>query len=315
MSVTQISDPQPLLGERPIPLSPVMQSDREVALSVEGLSVYYGSGSSRMCAVNDLSFQIDHGERVALVGESGSGKTTLGLAIAGFLTQPGVEVTYNRLEFAGMSITRASKGRLPVRTPGIAMVFQDAMTSLDPLWTIGSQLRAVIRATEGLSRRDAHQRSRYWLDRVGIPDVDRVMKNRPYELSGGLRQRAMVALALCGQPKLLIADEPTSALDASLSRNTMDLLRELTQDTGAALLIISHDILLCREYSDTTMVMYRGSVVETEASATLDVAARHPYTIGLLRCIPTLDSASLDMLPTLESVGDTEVSADRWFEK
>jgi peptide/nickel transport system ATP-binding protein len=315
MSVTEISDPQPLLGERSVRLSSLSQSAGEVALKVEGLSVYYGSGPSAVCAVNDVSFQIAQGERVALVGESGSGKTTLGLAIAGFLTQPGVEATYDRLEFAGKSITRASKGRLPIRTPGIALVFHDAMTSLDPVWTIGSQLRAVIRATEGLSRRDAQQRSCYWLDRVGIPEVDRVMKNRPYELSGGMRQRAMVALALCGQPKLLIADEPTSALDAFLSRNTMDLLRELTQDAGAALLIISHDILLCREYSDTTMVMYHGSLVETAASADLDVAAKHPYTIGLLRCIPTLDSASLDMLPTLESVAGTELGADRWSEK
>jgi peptide/nickel transport system ATP-binding protein len=130
-----------------------------------------------------------------------------------------------------------------------------------------------------------------------------------------MRQRAIVALALCGQPKLLIADEPTSALDASLSRNTMDLLRELTHDAGASLLIISHDILLCREYSDTTMVMYHGSVVEAEASARLEVAAKHPYTIGLLRCIPTLDSASLDMLPTLESVVGAELGADRSCEK
>jgi ABC-type dipeptide/oligopeptide/nickel transport system ATPase component len=253
-------------------------------------------------AVLDASFRIAQGERVALVGESGSGKTTLGLAVAGFLTQPDVEVTSERLEFAGRPIVRNDRVRLPECTPGISMVFQDAMTSLDPVWTIGSQLRAVIRASgEKLSRREVQDRARYWLDRVGIQDLDRVLKNRPYELSGGMRQRAMMALALCGRPKLLIADEPTSALDASLSRNTMDLLLELTQDFGASLLIISHDILLCQEYADTTMVMYHGRIVETGASATLAATATHPYTIGLLSCIPTLESAFLDELPTLES--------------
>lgn len=268
---------------------------------VERLSVHYGTGTSPFAAVRDVNFQIAQGERVALVGESGSGKTTLGLAVAGFLTQPGVEITVDRLEFAGQPITRRDQARMPVRTPGIAMVFQDAMTSLDPVWTIGSQLGAVIRATEKLPRSQVRERCRHWLDRVGIDDVDRVMKNRPYELSGGMRQRAMMALALCGQPRLLIADEPTSALDASLSRNTMDLLLELTQDFGASLLVISHDIRLCQEYSDTTMVMYHGEVVETGPSATLAQTATHPYTIGLLSCIPTLESAALDELPTLES--------------
>jgi peptide/nickel transport system ATP-binding protein len=286
---------------QPSQIDPVIPDAGDPSLRVEGLSVHYSSGASRVCAVQDVTFRIAPGERVALVGESGSGKTTLGLAVAGFLTQPGVEVSSDRLEFQGRPIVRNQKARLPVRSHGISMVFQDAMTSLDPVWTIGSQLRAVIRATEGLSRGEARMRSRYWLDRVGIDDVDRVLRSRPYELSGGMRQRAMVALALCGQPKLLIADEPTSALDASLSRNTMDLLLELTEDFGTSLLIISHDILLCQEYSETTMVMYQGNVVETGASATLGTTAKHPYTIGLLSCIPTLESAFLDELPTLES--------------
>jgi peptide/nickel transport system ATP-binding protein len=181
------------------------------------------------------------------------------------------------------------------------MVFQDAMTSLDPVWTIGSQLSAVIRASENVSRKEARERSRYWLSRVGLNDTDRVLKNHPYELSGGMRQRAMMALALCGRPRLLIADEPTSALDASLSRQTMDLFVELTEGAGAALLIISHDIRLCQEYSDRTLVMYRGRLVEQGPSETLSSTAKHPYTVGLLRCIPTLESALLDELPTIES--------------
>ena len=275
-------------------------------LEVEDLSVYYGSGESRVQAVRQVSFRIAQGERVALVGESGSGKSTLGLAIAGFLTRPGVEVSASRLEFDGRPMARRQKSRLPVRTPGIAMVFQDAMTSLDPVWTIGSQLRAILKTHGTLSRADLQDRAGYWLDRVGIQDVDRVLKSRPYELSGGMRQRAMIALALCSRPKMLIADEPTSALDAALSRNTMDLLLEMTEDFGTSLLIISHDILLCQEYAETTMVMYHGDLVETGASENLAMTAHHPYTLGLLSCIPTLDSAFLDELPTLESFVTSE---------
>jgi ABC-type dipeptide/oligopeptide/nickel transport system ATPase component len=274
----------------------------ESALVVDGLSVLYGSGPGAVRAVNDVSFHIARGERVALVGESGSGKTTLGLAIAGFLTQPGVRLEAARMEFEGRPLARHTHGRLPVRTPGLSMMFQDAMTSLDPVWTIGSQIAAVIRAQEKLRRSEVRERCREWLHRVGIHDVDRVLKSRPYELSGGMRQRAMLAIALCGQPRLLIADEPTSALDASLSRNTMDLLLELTEDAGASLLIISHDILLCQDYADTTMVMRHGDIVETGTSVTLASSAVHPYTIGLLRCVPTLESAGLDELPTFDTI-------------
>jgi ABC-type dipeptide/oligopeptide/nickel transport system ATPase component len=291
------------IADLPVVDLPGMASPASPApsLVVENLTVQFGSGPSRVTAVRGVSFAISPGEKVALVGESGSGKSTLGLAIAGFLTQVGVEVTADYLTFDGRPIVRDHRLRLPARTPGIAMVFQDAMTSLDPVWTIGSQLAAVIRGTDKqLSRAEVRERSRSWLDRVGIHEVDRVLKNRPYELSGGMQQRAMMALALCGRPRLLIADEPTSALDASLSRNTMELLLELTEDVGTSLLIISHDILLCQDYADTTMVMRRGELVEVGASATLAATATHPYTIGLLSCVPTLDSAGLDELPTFD---------------
>lgn len=272
-----------------------------VVLDVEGLSVHYGTGPARVCAVDNVSFQVTKGERVALVGESGSGKTSLALAIGGFLPRASAESSFERLEFQGSPLRTNSRSRLPARVAGISMIFQDAMTSLDPVWTVGSQLRAVIRNAEGLSRRAARQRSEYWLERVGIKEVGRVLNCRPYELSGGMRQRSMLALALCSQPKLLIADEPTSALDAILRRNTMDLLLELTHDVGTSLLLISHDIRLCQEYAETMMVMYRSRIVETGSSVSLGATARHPYTIGLFRCVPTLESASLAELPTLES--------------
>jgi peptide/nickel transport system ATP-binding protein len=269
-------------------------------VTVDGLTVRYGAGAPP--AVDDASFTLGRGERVALVGESGSGKTTLGLALAGFLTQGSVQITARTLEFDAAPLARANRSRLPARTPGLSMVFQDAMTSLDPVWTIGSQLRAVIRAGGKISRSEVRERSRYWLSRVGLTDTERVLSARPYELSGGMRQRAMMAIALCGRPRLLIADEPTSALDASLARDVMELFVELGAEFGTTLLIVSHDILLAQEYTDRTFVMYGGRIVEQCESARLATEATHPYTIGLLRCVPTLESAGLDELPTLASV-------------
>jgi peptide/nickel transport system ATP-binding protein len=286
--------------------APPVQQQEDIApplLSVTDLTVRYGaSGDRPVTALDAVSLTVARGERVALVGESGSGKTTMGLAVAGFLTGPHVEVAAGTLTFDGTTIVRTGRSRVPRRTPGMSMMFQDAMTSLDPVWTIGSQLRALLRANAKLSRKEQNDRARDWLTRVGLSDTERVMKARPYELSGGMRQRAMLALALAGSPKLLIADEPTSALDASLSREAMELLVELTDDFGASLLIISHDIHLCQDYADRTMVMYGGRIVEHGASRTLAGTATHPYTIGLLRCIPTLDSANVDELPTLASV-------------
>jgi peptide/nickel transport system ATP-binding protein len=268
-------------------------------LRVEGLTVRFRDAPT--AAVNDASLRIGHGERIALVGESGSGKTTLGLAIAGFLTQRDVTISARTMDFDGRPAMREKPSRLPRRTPGLSMVFQDAMTSLDPVWTIAQQLKSVLSANGSRSRREIADRSHEWLRRVGLPEGDRILRSRPYELSGGMRQRVMLALALCGNPKLLIADEPTSALDASLSRDMMELLVELVRDLGTSLLIVSHDIQLCTEYSDRMLVMYGGRIVEEGPSSSLARDARHPYTMGLLRCVPTLESATLDELPTLSS--------------
>jgi ABC-type glutathione transport system ATPase component len=286
-------------------------------LKVDGLTIGY-PGVTGPPAVSDVSFSVAAGEQVALIGESGSGKTTLALEIAGLLAVPGVRATSRALMLDGEALDRRHRPRLPRRTPGIAVIFQDAMSSLDPVWTIGSQLAAVLRATERMSRRAAHARAAEWLRRVGLPDTDRVLRARPGELSGGMRQRVMTALALCSRPRLLIADEPTSALDASLARASMDLLTELTADTGASLIIVSHDIHLCLAYSNRLLVMYRGELVEQVASSVAQEHATHPYTIGLLRCVPTLESVGAPALPTLADVmsgagvtGDTSGPAGR----
>jgi len=278
------------------------RADEAPLLDARDLTVTYLTGAEPVVAIAGANVEIARGERVALVGESGSGKSTLGLALAGLLAGPQIKVTASTLTFSGKPVASRGGSPLPVRTPGIAMVFQDAMTSLDPVWTIGSQLTSVLRATEKTSRRKAKEHARDWLLRVGLKETERVMRARPYELSGGMRQRAMMAIALCSKPSLLIADEPTSALDATLSRRTLELLLRLTEQSGTALLIISHDIGLCQEFTKRTLVAYKGRLVDEGPSDRLHEIAEHPYTRGLLDCVPTLDNADLDELPTLEPV-------------
>lgn len=269
-------------------------------LEVTNLTVEYPTPRGPFTAVEDFSLVMKPGERVAIVGESGSGKTNSAMAIAGFL-DPAAQVSVERMMFGDTNLGSRAQSVLPVRVPGIAVVFQDAMTSLDPVWKIGSQMRSVIRNNTKLSRKAADVQAAGWLEKVGLHDTERVLRSRPYELSGGMRQRVMIALALCAKPSLLIADEPTSALDATLSRDLMQLMVSLAEELGTAMLIVSHDIALCSEFTDRTIVMKAGRVVEELQSATIADAARDPYTQGLLACIPTLDSALLDRLPTMNT--------------
>lgn len=273
-------------------------ADTAPVLRVRDLNVTYGANR----AVKHANVEVRRGERVAIVGESGSGKTSLGNAIAGFLDLEAARVDVDTLELDGTSLRGAgTASRIPQRTPGLSMVFQDAMSSLDPVWTIGSQLIAVLRATEKVSKRQARQDALGWLREVGITDPERVMGAKPHELSGGMRQRVMMAIALSSKPALLIADEPTSALDASLAVGAMQLMVDLAEREGTAVLIITHDIELCRKFTDFVIVMYQGEIVEQIASKDLHNAT-DAYTRGLLECVPTLASARLDELPTLDSV-------------
>ena len=268
-------------------------------LEVDGLNVSYGPPGHAYAAVRDVSFKIEAGQRLALVGESGSGKTSLALAVAGFLRGSMADVVARRLAFEGIDLRSEGRSRLPRKIPGVTMVFQDAMTSLDPLWTVGSQLGVVVRQNEKLSRRQTVSSVRHWLGRVGLKDFDRIVNARPYQLSGGMRQRVMLAIAIASRPRLLIADEPTSALDACVAREVMELMMVLTEEASASLLMVSHDLHLCREYADRIMVMLHGRLVEQVAAAQIEGCAQHAYTRGLLRCIPTLDSHDRAFLPTI----------------
>jgi ABC-type dipeptide/oligopeptide/nickel transport system ATPase component len=276
-------------------------------LSVAGLSVSYRVNGQDHVAVGGATFDIAAGERVAIVGESGSGKTSLCLAVAGFLPASNARVDHDEFRFNGENLNRALVSSVPRRTPMLSMVFQDAMTSLDPVWAVGSQLRAVIRtrhrrAGNKPSRSEVMAESHDWLQKVGLSDSDRVMRLRPYEMSGGMRQRAMLAVALCSRPTLLIADEPTSALDPRLSREVMDLMIQLVADEDAALMIITHDIALCLAYADRILVMHAGGIVDDLRTADAAETAADPYTRGLLACVPTLDQMHDDELPTLDGL-------------
>ena len=279
-----------------------MPSASRTLLEVDDLKVTFQDGS--IVAAESVSFAVQTRERVAIVGESGSGKTASCMAVGGYVTDPGSQVTAGRMSFAGTDLLARRTRRIPRKTPGISMMFQDAMTSLDAVWTVGSQLVAALASNPSVTKAERLDRARFWLSQVGLRDHDRVMKSRPYELSGGMRQRVMLAIALCGDPQLLIADEPTSALDASLSQDVMELMVQLTEQTQASLLIVSHDIRLCEEFADRIVVMYHGKVVEDINAADLATQAQHPYTRGLVRCVPTLDNYRIPRLPTIDTVDE-----------
>jgi ABC-type glutathione transport system ATPase component len=281
----------------------VTDTSGEPLLAVRDLTVRYGGGDP---AVDRAAMIIGRGEHVAIVGESGSGKTTLALALAGLLPLEGVERTSEFFRFAGADVVRVQKHLIPHRTRGMSMVFQDAMTSLDPVASVGRQFTDVLRGVRRVGRREARALAVEWLGKVGLHDAERILGLRPYELSGGMRQRVMIALALCSEPQLLLADEPTSALDASLSRDVMDLLRDMTHRTGASLLVVSHDIELCRLYVDRIVVMYHGRIVDTVRADRVEEDATHPYTLALTQCVPTLESSTLRRLPTLSDEARAE---------
>ncbi|NHI17701.1 ABC transporter ATP-binding protein [Microbacterium excoecariae] len=266
-------------------------------LVLRNLSVAYDG----TFAVRDVALDVPRGQRVALIGESGSGKTTVCMAAAGFLPRSATILADER-SFEGVPIgATRQKTLIAPRVPGVVTIFQDAMSSLDPVATVGRQFRAVLAGVRRFSAAAARERAGELLRSVGLSDVDRVWGSTPQKLSGGMRQRVMIALALAAEPRLIIADEPTSALDASVARETMEVLSRLTAETGAALLIVSHDIALCSHYVDHLVVMRGGAVVDRLTPA--ELAAREPgssYARGLLDAIPTLDNWNTTRLATIE---------------
>ncbi|MBA3310193.1 MAG: ABC transporter ATP-binding protein [Nocardioidaceae bacterium] len=260
-------------------------------LQVDDLAVTFSRrGSTPVHAVDEVSFTVRAGEHVGLVGESGSGKSVTSLAVMGLLPRRGVQiegsVMLNGRELVGLS-TSAMRN---LRGAEMAMVFQDPMSSLNPVVPVGKQITEVLRRHRDISRADAATESVDLLQKVGIPDPGRRVSEYPHQLSGGMRQRVLIATALACQPRLLIADEPTTALDVTIQAQILELLKELVADTGTALIMITHDLGVVAGLCDQVHVMYSGRIVESADRRTLFATPRHPYTGGLMASIPRLDS-------------------------
>jgi oligopeptide/dipeptide ABC transporter ATP-binding protein len=271
-------------------------------LEVSGLSVAFKMDDAFVPVTKGVSFSLAPGATLGIVGESGSGKSVSSLALMGLLPQRSARVTADRLSFDGRDLLKLNpKEWRGLRGKDIAMVFQDPMTSLNPLMRCGEQIAEAIRFHQGKGRAEARSAAVGLLDRMGIPDPDRRADAFPFELSGGMRQRVMIAMALSCRPKLLIADEPTTALDVTIQAQILKLIRELQKEYGMALMLITHDLGVVRDMVEDLLVMYAGRVVETGKAATVLAKPTHPYTLGLLRSIPSLDR-KVDRLASIEGV-------------
>ena len=258
-------------------------------LSVKNLSTEFPVKKGIVRAVEDVSFDVDQGEILAIVGESGSGKSVTSLSIMGLLAEPG-HVAGGSLEFEGNDLaTLSEKQYRELRGNDMAMIFQEPMTSLNPVYRVGNQIVEAIRTHEKVSKAEAKDRAVDLLRKVGIPSPEARINDYPHQMSGGMRQRVMIAMALACNPKLLIADEPTTALDVTIQAQILDLLRRLRDDTGMAVLLITHDLGVVSETADRVVVMYCGQVVEEAEVRTLFDHPMHPYTLGLLKSIPRLE--------------------------
>ena len=266
-------------------------------LDAKGVSVTYEHDDARVVAVNGVSFSIEPGEIVALVGESGSGKSSLALAITRLLASPPAILQAEHIRFEGVDLLRASEETLrSIRGGRIAYVFQEPGTSLNPVLTIGEQLREMIELHTERRGRAADALASEWLRRVGIPEAQARLSAYPHEFSGGMQQRVMIAMAVAAQPSLLIADEPTTALDVTIQVQILRLLRDLQQHLGLAVLLISHDLTVVERLAHRVAIMLRGQLVEVGPVAQVFRSPSHPYTRELLACRSAV--ALRDMGPT-----------------
>lgn len=281
-------------------------------LEVTDLSVVFGGrGRREVRAVDGVSFNVDSGEVVGLVGESGCGKSVTSLAIIGLLGGRGVTITGDAV-LDGTNLLRVDQRAMrDIRGRDIAMIFQDPLTSLNPVVPVGIQVTEVLQRHRGMKGAAARREAASLLDRVGIPDPGQRLKEYPHQLSGGMRQRALIAMAVACQPRLLIADEPTTALDVTIQAQILELLKDLVHESGTALVMITHDLGVVAGMCDTINVLYAGRVVETAYRRQLFATPRHPYTVGLLGSIPRLDLGRGERLtPIPGSVRDVLPWAD-----
>jgi oligopeptide/dipeptide ABC transporter ATP-binding protein len=270
-------------------------------LEVRNLKTYLTTSQGLVKAVDGVSYQVGAGETVALVGESGCGKTMSALSIMRLVPTPHGSIVDGEIRFQGRNLLTLSDEEMRrIRGREIAMIFQEPMTSLNPVLTIGRQITETLEAHDSVSKDDAQKRALQLLQLVGIPDPQRRLSDYPHQLSGGMRQRVMIAIALSCNPKLILADEPTTALDVTIQAQILELMRDLSQKLGVATMIITHNLGVVARYADRVHVMYAGKIIESASAMEIYQNPRHPYTRGLLRSVPRLDQPRKAKLDPIE---------------
>ena len=274
----------------------------EHLLTVQDLKTQFPTRNGLVRAVDGVSFHLDKGELLGLVGESGCGKSITALSIMRLISAPG-KIVGGNINFDGKDLLKLSDAHMrAIRGDDIAMIFQDPMTSLNPVFTVGEQIAEALRLHRKLSRKAARDAAIEAMREVSIPDPSRRINDYPHQLSGGMRQRVMIAMALACDPKLLIADEPTTALDVTIQAQILELLDELRKNRELAVLLITHDLGVVAEVADRVAVMYTGRIVEESPVSELFERPKHPYTEGLLRSVPKLTAAHVNKITRLETI-------------
>ena len=270
-------------------------------LEVRDLHTEFRTGAGLVRAVDGISYTVEAGETVAIVGESGSGKSVEALSILRLIPNPPGRIVSGEVLFDGRDLRKLSEEQMrAVRGRDIGMVFQEPMTSLNPVLTIGRQITETLEQHQGASREDADKRAIELLEMVGIADSRRRLRQYPHQLSGGMRQRVMIAVALACNPKLIIADEPTTALDVTIQAQILELMKSLTQKLGVAQIIITHNLGVVARYASRVNVMYAGRIVEAGTAEAIYHDPRHPYTVALLKSVPRLDQPRRARLDPVE---------------
>ncbi|MCH7486842.1 MAG: ABC transporter ATP-binding protein [Proteobacteria bacterium] len=270
-------------------------------LEIKGLRTQFFTSDGTVKAVDGISYDVEEGETVAIVGESGCGKSVSALSILRLIPDPPGRIVEGEIRFMGEDLLRLSDVEIRrIRGRRIAMVFQEPMTSLNPVLTIGLQLTETLTHHLGVTEEEATERAMQLLGMVGISDTERRLKQYPHHFSGGMRQRVMIAMALCCEPNLIIADEPTTALDVTIQAQILELMKDLTRRLGVALIIITHNLGVVARYADRVNVMYAGKIIERGNAQEIYHNSSHPYTLALLRSVPRMDQPRKEKLEPIE---------------
>ena len=272
-------------------------------LQVKDLRTYFYTEEGVVKSVDGVSYELEEGETLGLVGESGCGKSVSALSILRLIPQPPGKIVSGEIIFDGKDLLKLDEEEIRhIRGNRIAMIFQEPMTSLNPVLTIGRQLTEALELHLRLEKQAASKRAAELLEMVGISDAAARLKDYPHQFSGGMRQRVMIAMALACNPKLLLADEPTTALDVTIQAQILEVLARLSRELGTAVVIITHNLGVVARYADRVNVMYAGKIIETASAPELYANPRHPYTLGLLKSVPRLDQSRKDKLDPIEGL-------------